>query len=666
MSPSTDSIITGDVIQNSTHLRPVEDYLSSAAGIQGRAGGSFSDSQNLAIHVIALVASSVSLVTVLVGLRWFLLMRRSFRHRLIMHLILSDTFKAIWYFVFSVVTFTVGPVHSTSSFCQASGFFLHFSMEACDMAIFIIALHSILCIARPNSGVGGIGLYPYRNWIYPLWLCPPLLATGLAFVDTPRPYVTAGTFCFLPKRPFWYRLALSWVPRYIIIIIILAMYVWIYIYIHVKLRGFENLGEIVSSCDSTSDLRDESQSRSDSQHPGRYVEKDSSEPNLLRAPGVVSASASASEVQKGSSALNQSNSLPLQPWENMTFATTRYSPGEIFSQVPRDVPSGPSSRYGSSWSGETRFPSVSGSTVNTKLGSSCNTSARPSTVPESSPGDSEAQNTSSQEKVPQGITVGNGGNDQLKQTRIAIRKQLRYLFIYPLVYIIMWSFPFASHALTYNNYYVMHPVYWLAVMQTLMLCLQAGVDSIIFSWMERPWRRIDGNSKFSMPAIRRRSKAFLNGHCAEKNTHLKSEPSLVEKPAPVKPKANPNWWEAEGRRRNDSVWMGTSTYTDTISPVISRMRTRSKSPEKPTPGPLHLRTRTRSSEKQTNFVPTLQAIPTDKAPSVMATTDSSNSSRDASSTPSNPTARVRGHRHSTSTSTISPPPTVPEAEGDAC
>lgn len=663
MSSSTDSIIVEGVGRNSTHHQPIEDYLSAAAGIQGRAGGSFTKSQNLTIHIVALVASCLSLVTVLVALRWFLLMRRSFRHRLVMHLIMSDTFKAAWYFVFSVVTFTAGPVQSTSNFCQASGFLLHFSIEACDMAIFIIALHSILCIARPNNGDGGSGLYPYRNWIYPLWLCPPLLAASLAFIDTMHPYVTAGTFCYLPKRPFWYRLALSWIPRYIIIIIILAMYVWIYIYIHVKLRGFENLGEINSSYDSTSEVRDGSQARSDLQNPLKHVEDKSSDPDLLQAPGIISESAS--EAEKGLSALKQFNSPSLQPWEKMTFATTRDSPGQVFAQPALDLPSGQSSRYGSAWSGDTRYPSVSGSTLNTNLNSSCNASQRPSTVPEGVSGEAEAPNTlsQSQEKSTQVISVGNGGNDQLKNTRIAIRKQLRYLFIYPLVYIIMWSFPFASHALTYNDYYVMHPVYWLAVLQTLMLCLQAGVDSIIFSWMERPWRRIDGNSKFSLSAIRRGSKAFCKVHCAEKNSHPEPTPLAEEKPAPVKPKTNPHWWEAEGRRRNDSVWMGTSTYTDTISPVISRIRTRSKSPEKPMAKPLH--SRTRSFDKQISFVPKLQPIPTDVAASDITTGDLPKSPLDVSSAPSNTTGRVRSHRHSTSTSTISPPATVPEAEDDA-
>jgi G protein-coupled receptor GPR1 len=138
--------------------------------------------------------------------------------------------KAVWYFVFPVVVFVGGPVSSTSNFCQASGFLLAFAIEASDMAILLIAVHSALCILRSDSTIGESGLYRYRNWIYPMWLGPPLLAASLAFINNEEGYTLAGTFCYLPKRPFWYRLALSWVPRYLILSLILIMYVWIYIY----------------------------------------------------------------------------------------------------------------------------------------------------------------------------------------------------------------------------------------------------------------------------------------------------------------------------------------------------------------------------------------------------------------------------------------------------
>ena len=202
----------------------------------------FSASQSCAILITGLTCATFSLIAALIALRWFLLMRRSFRHHLILFLIASATFRSIWYFVFPIVVFTHGPVNSSSAFCQVSGFFLAVGLEVSDCAILVIALHTILHIFQPTKNIGEGGLYPYRYWVYPVWVGLPLLAGALAFINQENAYVTSGTFCYLPKRPFWYRLALAWIPRYLIFITIFAMYVTIYVYVHVKLRAFGNIG----------------------------------------------------------------------------------------------------------------------------------------------------------------------------------------------------------------------------------------------------------------------------------------------------------------------------------------------------------------------------------------------------------------------------------------
>ena len=212
----------------------------------------FTESQNRAILIAGLSCACVSFVAAFVALRWFVLMKRSFRHRLVLFLIASDTFKAVWYFVFAVVAISRGPVASGSGFCQASGFFLLLGVEAADFAILLIALHTMLAIFKPTNKAGEGGLYPYRAWIYPFWLGPPLLAASLAFINKKNAYITSGTYCYLPKRPLWYRLALSWIPRYLIISTIFLMYASIYIYVRVKFRGFSMWAKEDSSQKSTS------------------------------------------------------------------------------------------------------------------------------------------------------------------------------------------------------------------------------------------------------------------------------------------------------------------------------------------------------------------------------------------------------------------------------
>lgn len=61
---------------------------------------------------------------------------------------------------------------------------------------------------------------------------------SLAFADTSLPYTSSGAFCYLPTRPIWYRLALSWIPRYLILSTIMVVYLAIYIYAKHKFDAF--------------------------------------------------------------------------------------------------------------------------------------------------------------------------------------------------------------------------------------------------------------------------------------------------------------------------------------------------------------------------------------------------------------------------------------------
>ncbi|EXJ75387.1 uncharacterized protein A1O5_02083 [Cladophialophora psammophila CBS 110553] len=549
--------------------------------------GSISNAQNRAILIAALSCACVSLVVVLITLRWFLIMRRSFRHRLVLYLIISDTSKAIWYFVFPIVVFARGPVNSSSKFCQTSGFLLALAVESSDMAILIIALHSILYIVRPNNTLGEGGLYRYRHWIYIMWLGPPLLAATLAFIDNKDAYVTAGTFCYLPKRPFWYRLALSWVPRYLIISVILIMYIWIYIYVHIKFRGFDNLGEADSSDESEMRQRSDLSTKS-ANIEGRSTNQSSTPApqasmfqNQSRSPGVILAAEER------------------QPWDEMSFITQRPLHSTVRDPCQESEGRNMLAR-GSEWSGDTQVPPAN-TTVQGVPSPSAASERQSSSMVSQPPSPAKAEASETSVVCPAtAAPIPSRLGDPLKRTRLAIRKQLRYLFIYPLVYIIMWSFPFASHALNYSNYYVQHPIFWLSLVQTIMLSLQAGIDSMLFSWTEKPWRRVESSSKFSIPFLRRRSKGFLQRQGSETQSTSLSEGGVKREPSA---KQNSHWWEAEGRRRNDSIWLGTNTISDAFSHITARAR--SRSPEKVKRS---LHSRTRSSEQGTSFVPRHETI----------------------------------------------------------
>ena len=499
-------------------------------------------------------------------------MKKCFRHRLVLYLIASDTFKAVWYFVFAVVTIANEPVPSGSGFCNASGFFLLFGVEAADFAILIIAVHTMLSIFKPTNRAGEGGLYPYRAWIYPLWLGPPLLAASLAFINGDKDaYVTSGTYCYLPKRPFWYRLALSWIPRYLIISTIFAMYASIYIYVHVKLRGFSVLTGDESS--QKSGLR----SRQSVQPTPGIIEP-------VIAPGLPPMAppeeGPRSPLKRPAAFRLQSHSSMLgspkppaatanAPWDALSFITTR--PLQELSSLPQAGVASEdfAAERGSEGSQETRVSPRNMSishTQDTKTTSENRKASEAPTMQTNYTGETTATHTTFDttfSTMPE--PESDGTTDHLRQTRLAIRRQLRFLFIYPLIYILMWSFPFAAHVLNYDDYYVNHPVFWLSVLQTCSLALQAGVDSVVFSLREKPWRHIDDRSRWSLP----RFKGVMVESVNRGSSNGRSIPPLAltsHLATTNERKRNSSlWWEAEGRQRRDSVWMG----TDLLSRLVS-------------------------------------------------------------------------------------------------
>lgn len=100
------------------------------------------------LQILAVTFSSISVASAILAFYWFVNMRRSFRHQygayclvmdaaanhsynsLIMLLIQSDMFKALWFLIYPIVVFTHGEPGRTSVFCQVNGFFIAFGNEA--------------------------------------------------------------------------------------------------------------------------------------------------------------------------------------------------------------------------------------------------------------------------------------------------------------------------------------------------------------------------------------------------------------------------------------------------------------------------------------------------------------------------------------------------------
>lgn len=79
------------------------------------------------------------------------------------------------------------------------------------------------------------------------------------------------------------------------------------------------------------------------------------------------------------------------------------------------------------------------------------------------------------------------------QRRRAIRRQVRLLFIYPFVYMIMLIVPFISHCFNYSDYWAQHPSAGLGTASTFFFASMGAADCIVFVWREQPWKHISGS-----------------------------------------------------------------------------------------------------------------------------------------------------------------------------
>jgi G protein-coupled receptor GPR1 len=510
--------------------------------------GAFSPAQTRAVLIAGVTCASISLVAALIAFQWFAFMKRSFRHHLIFLLILSDMWKALWYFIFPVVVFTRGKVDSTSNFCQASGFFIALGTEASDYAILMIALHAALYVFRPPKRLGEGGLYPHRYWIYPFWVILPVLAACLAFTS-PRGYITSGTYCALPIRPLWYRLGLSYIPRYIIFITILALYSTISAYVHIKLKGFGEFSDLSSSSGTRS-------RNSTSEAKAQQGSSASTTPNVECRKQPVAAGTQ----DQASWNRDMSHDARLE-WKDVNFnptaplkdVSTKQSRGITIADFA------PAASEASS----TRVPE--------NLISSQRKESEMPTLGIDFTGETCISNGIAQTACTEGAAT----TMQLHDSRNAILGQLRLLFIYPVVYVLMWVFPFVSDCLQFSNYFAVHPLFWLNVVATCSLALQAGADCAVFSWREKPWRRVrrnGGREKVAKESLRRMSAWTLGRGTIGKNSVGAGggmgggEPPLDMRVANKSGwKRDSHWWEEEGKKRKDSVWLG----TDAINQIVS-------------------------------------------------------------------------------------------------
>ncbi|MCJ1441501.1 MAG: hypothetical protein MMC23_001990 [Stictis urceolatum] len=561
-----------------------------------------------------------------------------------MLLILSDMLKAICYFVFPIVLYARGDSERRNTpFCYASGFFLALAIEGADYAVLIIAIHAALGIFSSKTSLGESGLYDFRYAVYVGWLLIPGLMASLAFLNNQEAYITQGTFCYLPVRPYWYRLALSWIPRYLILLSIAGTALAIYVYVGRKFKDFDD-----SSNGSYGGLSNVGQSRNRGKRSSQQAPTDGTQLTGSSIPTVVGSTPALSRR----TAVEQSDpdamtpSSPGPAWENYQFGGPTPIPKPLEHELNNEDLHFKlkAARHRSADSGGSRRSGDDTDAIIEAL--------REVEPPAIEMGGALDGNISSHN-----LHLVDSNNLPIATARLrarhkAIQRQLRFVFVYPLVYLAMWIIPFVQHCLNYSDNYSLHPNFPLSCLTTVVLALQCTVDCIVFSIREKPWRflGVDGEDSaqtfmaFLTPSSRRhtrakstaseglanrpeysassrplsglsfysptfkssgvsKSKADRIAEARQARQRRDAETAAARESRRAKPrerkKSEARWWEVEGKRRKDSVLLGTDAGDNSLAPTetTSSLRTADESEAGPSTSHDLPRTRTKLSSQ---------------------------------------------------------------------
>lgn len=442
-----------------------------------------------------------------------------------MLLIHCDIFKASWSVGFQTVQLLYGAVKTGSKFCHAGGFFFALAIELTDLAVLMIALHTALYIFR-----GDQGLYPFRKYAYAVFVSVPILLSSLAFVNKAG-YVNTGNQCYLPIEPSWLRKALSWIPRYLTLGTILLTYLAVYIYVRILMRQFGKAPsssaadrvEDVSLLDGTTSSTTSSkkpattypQTPSLAYHgliPSTTVSNRTSRDLRGRQFSVISTIStlnmdhptnkhSMSSYRKQDAALRwkmPNFNLEVPSFderiesEPCTPTAANYNSDEITLTAPTEAHLRESDT--STSSSDSTMPVARPSTAARDFRSfsiADTSTTAPSRTPSvanlysaiRSEGENNVRPKASSVFLSSSSPTPLSASTVLK-TREKVRRQLRGLFVYPLVYVIVWVLPF----IVYHTGYGRAAPFGLIVASVVLLGLQGFANALIFSLKEKPWR----------------------------------------------------------------------------------------------------------------------------------------------------------------------------------
>jgi len=110
---------------------------------------------------------------------------------------------------------------------------------------------------------------------------------------------------------------------------------------------------------------------------------------------------------------------------------------------------------------------------------------------------SEANNTEDDRRFTGSTLTGDGPrrpsednaiSQELRRRHQRIQRQLRFLFIYPLVYLLTWLIPLVNNGMNFSESYAQNPSFPLQILIGIAIPIQGTIDCLFFTLRERPWR----------------------------------------------------------------------------------------------------------------------------------------------------------------------------------
>ncbi|KAB5511356.1 G protein-coupled glucose receptor regulating Gpa2-domain-containing protein [Coniochaeta sp. 2T2.1] len=531
--------------------------------LEGRASGLTSRVQLLA--ALSLAIGAISTLATAFAFFWFVKIKRSFRHDLIMLLVQADFIKSAAFVIFPIVQFVHGPVPSESPFCNFSGFMLSFGIEASDLAVVLIALHSAMYIRRPRSG-----LNPYRWWAYAAYIVIPVILASLAFAD--GGYDNLGSYCYLATDHGWSRLALSWIPRYVLMSFIVATYLCIYIYVRTRIDRYGRKASTTHpsmtsarrpgradrmasvSGESTDQFAPSSAATTDpirwtipfysgaSSNEGHAI-TDDQDPHFTTGPGV------------GRSAF---------PFPDVPVGTRCSSATAVTASVSSSRPTIRKATHASIANSSPR--------LQVEEDTSRSSTGPPDDVTQGNLSDAGARHTGLS-SVEAGIELADVSSDtayrqhdephsSVARNRERIRRQLRSLVYYPLIYLVTWLFPLINQ--TFRHRGQPRPL-WLSALSIIGFSVQGFANVAVFMSREKPWRHRAGSKGFwvgvrgklwggSITAygggrtpddMMLEARAARARRAVEMAEESKAQTGVAQTQQPLPENSNRNWWDID-------------------------------------------------------------------------------------------------------------------------